>query len=212
MFDPLSRNIKTLGMRRISALLLVFILAVGCQSGDEEPPETFVLLPEADVNAITGVVWEGTARITECVSDPLFSGNYTDSRCYLIQNNEQLAFQQIPRNFRLSLSLWENNRIQGFMHSYITHYDGVPYDFTFNVEGTTEVGSGKDTVLYLTADSSQTANGEAVETEDYITRLSEFRAEEEEFQMPGTAKLFLNKAGIDETVILTYSFILQKTL
>lgn len=199
-------------MRRLSALLLVFIVAIGCQSGDEEPPETFLLLPEADVNAITGVHWEGTARITECVSDPMFSGDYSDSRCYLIQNSEDLAFQQIPRNLRLSLSLWENNKIEGFMHTYITHYDGTPYDFTFPVDGTTAVGSGKDTVLGLTANSSVLANGDPEENKNYILRLGEFRAEEEELQMPGTAKLLLNKVGISETVIINYSFILKKKL
>lgn len=197
-------------MRRLTVLLLVLFVAVGCQSGDEDPPETFLLLPELDVNAITGVGWEGTARITECVSDPLFSGDYLDSRCYLIQNSEDLAFQHLPRNLRLTLSLWENNNIEGFMHSYITHYDGTPYDFTFPVDGTTAVGSGKDTVLSLTTPNSVTANGEPEENKQYILRLGEFRAEEEELQMPGSMKLLLNKTGIDETVIITYSFVLKK--
>ncbi len=211
MFDPLYSKIKTLGiMRRISAFLLVGLLAIGCQSGDEEPPETFLLLPEQNVNVITGVHWEGTARIADCISDPMFTGNHVDSRCYLIQNNENLAFQYLPKNLRLSLSLWPNNRIEGYMHTYITHYDGTPYDFTFVVSGSTAVGSGKDSVLTLTTPSSVTANGDATENKNYFLRLSDFRAEEEELQMPGTTKLLLNKAGINETVVINYNFILQK--
>lgn len=197
-------------MRILSLCLLISFLAY-CRYGDEDPQTNHFLLPDKDIHLTNGYYFEGNAVHHTCVSSKLVEDNLDfTSRCAFLDLREEDATSLLPNNLRITLKMQDDlKRLTGDMRVYVTHLDGVAYDFWLKTVGTTEIGSTlQQPVIRISQESTSAIAAELAP--DFFIRLTDFSLEQADYSMNGRMHLLLTKTGENEVVDMEYAVFLRK--